>query len=126
MTVWLFTKYGFYSSVCARQGNGGHDQPADPDRLMIRARVRGHLEALQTRFPAQLATTEISETPATDYRYRMFVDKAVWTPVLVELNEEMEYDNFKSEVARHQGATGAGYEQALHDVWSIMYQLQKQ
>ena len=93
---------------------------------MIRARVRGHLEALQTRFPAQLATTEISETPATDYRYRMFVDKAVWTPVLVELNEEMEYDNFKSEVARHQGATGAGYEQALHDVWSIMYQLQKQ
>ena len=91
---------------------------------MIRARVRGHLEALQARFPTQLATTEVSETPDTDYRYRMFVDKAVWTPVLVGLSEEMEYDNFKSEVARHQGAAETNYEQALHDVWSVMYQLQ--
>ena len=55
----------------------------------------------------------------------MFVDKAVWTPVLVGLSEEMDYDNFKSEVARHQGAAGANYEHALHDVWSVMYQLQE-
>ena len=122
--MWLFTKYGFYSSVCARQGAGHHNQPVDPDRLMIRARIREHLEALQARFPTQLATIEVSETPDTDYRYRTFVDKAVWTPVLVGLSEEMEYDNFKSEVARHQGTAGAGYEQALHDVWSVMYQLQ--
>jgi len=55
----------------------------------------------------------------------MFVDKAVWTPVLLGLNEEMAYDNFKSEVARQQGATGANYEQALHNVWSVMYRLQQ-
>ena len=123
--MWLFTKYGFYSSVCARQGDGHHGQPVDPDRLMIRARVRDHLEGLQRRFPEQLAEIAISETPDTDYRYRMFVDKAVWTPVLVGLAEEMDYDNFKSEVARHQGAAGANYEHALHDVWSVMYQLQE-
>jgi len=123
--MWLFTKYGFYSTVCARQGDGSHGQPADPDRLMIRARLRGHLEALQARFPAQLAEIEVTETLDSDYRYRMFVDKAVWTPVLVELNEEMTYDNFKSEVARHQGAAGKNYGQALHDVWSVMNLLQK-
>ena len=123
--MWLFTKYGFYSSVCARKGDGHHNQPVDPDRLMIRARVRDHLEGLQMRFPEQLAEIAISETPDTDYRYRMFVDKAVWTPVLVGLAEEMDYDNFKSEVARHQGAAGAGYEQALHDVWSVMYAFQE-
>ena len=102
-----------------------HNQPVDPDRLMIRARVRDHLEGLQRRFPEQLAEIAISETPDTDYRYRMFVDKAVWTPVLVGLAEEMDYDNFKSEVARHQGSEGANYEHALHDVWSVMYQLQE-
>ena len=123
--MWLFTKYGFYSSVCARQGDGDHNQPVDPDRLMIRARVRDHLEGLQRRFPEQLSEIAISETPDTDYRYRMFVDKAVWTPMLVGLSEEMDYDNFKSEVARHQGSEGANYEHALHDVWSVMYQLQE-
>lgn len=54
----------------------------------------------------------------------MFVDKAVWTPVLVGLSEEMDDDNFKSEIARRQGPEGANYERARHDVWSVMYQLQ--
>ncbi len=49
-SVWLFTKYGFYSVVCARQGDGSHSQPVDPDRIMVRARVRRHLEALKDRF----------------------------------------------------------------------------
>ena len=55
----------------------------------------------------------------------MFVDKAVWPPVLVGLGEEIDYDNFKSEVARHQGAAGTSYEQTLHDVWSVMYAFQE-
>jgi hypothetical protein len=45
--------------------------------------------------------------------------------VLVGLNEEMDYDNFKSEVARHQGSEGAAYERSLHDVWSVMNRLQE-
>ena len=90
--MWLFTKYGFYSSVCARQGDGSPGQPVDANQLMIRARVRGHLEALQARFPEELAAINITETPTTDYRYRMFVDKAVRTPVLRGLSEEMAYE----------------------------------
>ena len=44
--MWLFTKYGCYSVVCARQGDGRHGQPADESRVMVRGRVRSHLEAL--------------------------------------------------------------------------------
>ena len=45
--------------------------------------------------------------------------------VLSGLAEETDYDNFKSEVAHHQGKAGATYEHSLHDVWSMMHKLQK-
>lgn len=123
--MWLFTKYGFYSAVCARKGNGRHGQPVDPDRIMVRARVRGHLDALKERFPNQLGACPVQESSSTDYAFRLFVDKPTWAQVLAALAEDTDYDNFKSEVARHQGRAGADYEHALHDVWSVMYKLQK-
>ncbi len=48
--MWLFTKHGFYSAVCARQGDGSHGQPVDPDRIMVRTRVPGRLDVLKQRF----------------------------------------------------------------------------
>jgi hypothetical protein len=123
--MWLFTKHGFYSAVCARQGDGKHNQPVDPDRIMVRARLRSHLEALKTRFPELFGQNEIWEFVGTDYAFRLFVEKPVWSQVLVGLNDEMDYDNFKSEVAHHQGKAGADYEHALHEVWSVMNRLQK-
>ena len=123
--MWLFTKYGFYSAVCARQGDGRHGQPVDPDRLMVRARVRRHLETLKERFPELLADSEIMESSGTDYAFRIFVDKSVWSQVLVGLNDEMDYDNFKSKVVQHQGSDGADYEHSLHKVWSVMHKLQR-
>lgn len=123
--MWLFTKHGFYSAVCARQGNGSHGQPVDPDRIMVRCRLRRHLEALRKRFPDLLAECDIHEFAGTDYAFRLFVPKSVWSQVLVGLTEEMDYDNFKSEVANHQGKAGAAYEHSLHEVWSVMHRLQK-
>ena len=123
--MWLFTKYGFYSAVCARQGDGGHGQPVDPERIMLRARLRTHLEGLKGQFPDLLGDCEIKEFVGTDYAFRIFVDKPVWSQVLVELTEDMDYDNFKSEVARFQGRDGADYEHSLHEVWSVMYRLQR-
>ena len=108
----------------ARQGNGKHSQPVDPGRIMVRARVRGHLEALKARFPDRLGNCEILDSGGTDYAYRLFVAKPAWMQVVAELAEETDYDNFKSEVARHQGKAGAAYEHALHDVWSVMNRLQ--
>ena len=123
--MWLFTKHGFFSAVCARQGNGKQGQPVDRSRIMVRARVRGHLEALQSRFPDQLGSCEILDSGGTDYAYRLFAAKLAWMQVVAELAEETDYDNFKSEVARHQGKAVAAYEHALHDVWSVMNRLQQ-
>ena len=123
--MWLFTKQGFFSVVCARQGDGRHGQPIDSARLMVRARVRGHLEALKKRWPDHLGQGDIETFAGTDYAFRMFVDKSAWSRVLAELALETDYDNFKSAVARHEGGAGSPYEHALHDVWSVMYRLQR-
>ena len=77
------------------------------------------------RFADLLGQCDIKEFVGTDYAFRIFVDKPVWSQVLVGLNEDMDYDNFKSEVARFQGSDGAAYEHSLHDVWSVMNRLQK-
>ena len=123
--MWIFTKHGFFSAVCARHGDGRHSQPVDPDRMMVRARVRSHLESLKQRFADLLGNCEIQSSAETDYAFRLFVPKARWVRVLSAMVEEIDYDNFKSEVARHQGPAGVHYEHALHDVWSVMHELQK-
>ena len=123
--MWLFTKHGFFSAVCARQGDGQHDQPVDPHRIMVRGRLRSHLEALKERFPDLLSQCKIEEFAGTDYAFRIFVDKPVWSQVLAGLAAETDYDNFKSEVASHQGQEGAAYEHSLHEVWKVMNRLQK-
>jgi hypothetical protein len=123
--MWIFTKHGFFSAVCARQGDGKHGEPIDTDRIMVRARLRSHLEALTKRFGNLLGECEIHDSAGTDYAYRLFVQKSAWTQVLAGLAEETDYDNFKSEVARHQGRAGAAFGRSLHDVWSVMHRLQK-
>lgn len=75
--MWIFTQYGFFSTVCAREGDGSADNKVDTERVMVRSRFLGHLEGLKLRFPENRGSLEIMETPATDYRYRLFVDKAV-------------------------------------------------
>jgi hypothetical protein len=123
--MWIFTKHGFFSTVCARQGDGRHGQPVDPERMMVRARVRSHLEALHQRFADLLGNFEIQASAETDYAYRIFVPKAAWMQVLSALADEIDYDNFKSAVARYQGPASVHYEHALHEVWSVMHKLQK-
>ena len=123
--MWIFTKHGFFSAVCARQADGKHGEPVDTNRIMVRARIRSHLEALKKRFPNPLGDCDIQESAGTDYAYRLFVPKSAWTQVVAGLAEETDYDNFKDEVAHHQGKEGAAYERSLHEVWSVMHRLQK-
>jgi hypothetical protein len=124
-TMWIFTKYGFFSAVCARTGDGRQSRPVDPDTIMVRARTRDHLDALTKRFADLLAACEVKEFAGTDYRYRLFVPKSQWREVVSRLADETDYDNFKSEVARHQGGAGAAYQHSLHKVWSVVRELQK-
>ncbi len=124
--MWVFTRYGFYSAVCARQGDGRHGSAVDPDRVMVRARVRVHLENLRRRFPELLGRCEVQESPRTDYRYRLFADKRAWARVVEGLAEEMDYDNFKAAVARHEGGALTPYGRSLHEVWGVMRSCQEE
>lgn len=123
--MWLFTKYGFFSVVCARAGDGSGNSPVDPDRMMIRGRLRDHLERLKARCAPRLDASDIAESRDADYRYRMFVSKEAWQAIASELAGEVDYDNFKSAVAQYQGAAGQAYDEALHDVWGVMHGLQR-
>lgn len=53
------------------------------------------------------------------------MSKPNWVRVLAELGDETDYENCKSEVARHQGEAGVAYEHSLHDVWSVMHKRQE-
>ncbi len=122
--MWIFTRYGFFSAVCARQGDGGYGQPIDHDRIMVRARMRAHLETLKNLFPGLVGQCEIHQSATSDYAFRIFVGKPAWVGVMEALARETDYDNFKSEVARYQGTSGEAYENSLHKVWSVMQKLQ--
>jgi hypothetical protein len=114
-----FAIYGFYSIASASRPDGS----LDSQTVMIRARLKDHLQNLQRRFPV-LADTKIITLPNVDYRHRIVVPKTVWVGVLSGLAEEMEWSNFKNQVARYQGKPGAAYSTALHRVWEVMERLQ--
>ena len=118
--MWLFTRYGFYSIACASKPDGS----LDTQTVMIRARMQEHLRNLQQRFPS-LASLEILELPDRDYRYRLIAPKAVWTDIVSELAKEQTWSNFKNEVALFQRGADPSYVDALHDVWEVMYRVQK-
>jgi hypothetical protein len=120
--MWMFTKYGFFSTTCAKAGSL-FDTLQDDDVMMIRARWHGHLKNLQERFP-ELADFEIVATPKNDYRYRILVPKKIWVKIATALTEEIDYNNFKSEVETFHDENNKpdeDYHHALMDVWSTMY-----
>jgi hypothetical protein len=118
--MWLFTRYGFFSIACARAKDGS----LDPKTVMIRARRKGHLDALQNRF-TEIAGLEVVSLPDRDYRYRLIAPKEIWVSGVSQLAEEQNWSNFKNEAARFQGADGADYSDALHRVWGVMYDFQR-
>jgi len=115
--MWIFTKYGFFSVVCAKDRKGN----SDPNLLMVRARERHHLEDLCFQFELK---NRIRESKKTDYRYRIIIKKEDWLKVSKALIQDIDYPNFKSEVLSYeQGNTP--YQHALHEIWGVMYSLQE-
>ena len=111
MSMWLVTTRGFYSVV---------DDTTDPDgqTLLIRARVRGDLEALGDLLPG----IEVRETPDHDYRYRTTATRSAFAEVASKLAAEIDYPNFKNAVASRQGSERA---HLYSDVWSTLLRLQR-
>lgn len=111
MIIWILTTTGFYSVV-----QKPWDQPQGT--LTIRARVRGDLEDLRAYIPDM---SDIIESEDSDYRYRAVAKRETMMAVLATLVADIEYDNFKSEVASRQGYRRAA---AYGDVWQVLYGLQ--
>ena len=110
--MWLITPIGFFSVV---------QKPSDKSRdtLTVRARVRSDLEALRDTYIPALG--EIKESPSNDYRFRAVAARANLAAAAASLIANLDYSNFKSEVAKRQGVKR---EQLYHDVWHVLYQLQ--
>jgi hypothetical protein len=106
--MWLMTKYGFYSVVQHRDR---------PDRYLIRARDKRHLETLLDAFSGQLNGPTITELTQADYRYRIEVDRSIAAEVFSRLFQSIDYPNFKDAVAKTQGHST--YTDFLLNVWSL-------
>ena len=102
--MWLFTNTGFVSAV-----SNGKD-------LMVRARDRESLEPI-----AESAKVEIIPTPQNDYPYRVIVSHEFFAKWVAHMAKNINYKNFKSEVAATRG-----YEFAhpLMQVWSVMHEVE--
>jgi hypothetical protein len=110
--MWLITPVGFFSIV---------QKPTDLEAgtLTVRARVRGDLEALREHFLPGLG--DISESLSNDYRFRAVAPRDEVAAALGSMIGTLGYSNFKSEVARVQGA---GRAHLYHQVWDVLHKLQ--
>lgn len=107
--MWLFTTRGFYSVVQHRD---------EPEKLIVRTRVREDIEALRELIPE----IEPFSGGSSDYRWRATVTKAEWVVALAQLVADLDYPNFKNAVAKQQGRDRAN---AYYAIWDEMVKLQK-
>ncbi len=110
--MWLITPIGFFSVV---------RKPTDikGKTLTVRARVKEDLQALKANFLPELG--DIQASKANDYRYRAIAPQGAVAKAMASLVEQLDYANFKNEVAKRQGQARAAL---YHDVWSDLYRLQ--
>jgi hypothetical protein len=93
--MWLITPIGFFSIVC-KPG----DQKAGT--LTIRTRVRSDLQSLKKYLPNM---GEIAEGADTDYRFRATAKRNEVAKALGKMVEQLDYQNFKHEVAKSKSYT---------------------
>ena len=102
--MWLFTKTGFVSAVYKN------------DRLEVRARDAESLESL-----AQMIDASIICTPLGDYPYRVFTTNKVFSKWVARQIADLNYSNFKSEIA---ATRGYDFAKPLNKVWSVMHDVE--
>jgi 8-oxo-dGTP pyrophosphatase MutT (NUDIX family) len=110
--MWIITPLGFFSIV---------QKPGDAatDTLTVRARVRSDLDALQAAVLPGLG--KITESKSTDYSFRATAPRALVEAAMAKLAAQLDYSNFKNQVAKVQGSKRA---HLYHDVWDVLYKLQ--
>jgi hypothetical protein len=112
--MWIFTNFGFFSIV---------QNYENAERLVVRARSKGDLQALITNHGNDLGVTlkDIDTNDTSDYRYRIHVDRPKWAIVMMKITNDIDYTNFKDSVHSKMGKERAGL---CSHVWSVMYTLQ--
>lgn len=104
--MWIFTTIGFFSVTEMQEKRGV---------LQVRARVRGDLDLLRTKYLPEL--TKTVELKNRDYPYRAYTDPACFSAAMVQIVHDLTYSNFKNEVDRVQGRSR---ELLYAKVWSVM------
>ncbi|TFG44539.1 MAG: hypothetical protein E4H41_07465 [Gemmatimonadales bacterium] len=112
--MWLITTTGFYSIV---------QKPWDEEggTLTVRARAKADLGALRSAGLPELG--EVKEDTDADYRFRAQAPCAAVSRAVQAQVDAIDYDNFKSAVAKRQGSARA---HIYHDVWDALYRIQAQ
>jgi hypothetical protein len=108
--MWIFTTLGFFSIVQKRGTNF----------LTVRARAKGDLDALRSRYLPSLTPT--SSKGGTDYPWRATVDHAAFAEAMKQMVLDVTYDNFKNAVAARQGRARAS---VYHEVWETLLDLEE-
>lgn len=107
--MWLFTNFGFFSIV----------QKPGTDFLTVRARVRGDLDTLRECYLPALSATQAKG--GTDYPWRATVVHADFAAALGRIVMDLDYSNYKNEVAARQGKSRAD---RYGKVWSALYDME--
>jgi hypothetical protein len=110
--VWLITGLGFFSIARKPDDVGA-------GTLTIRARVKSDLESLRQHCLPGLG--KIEENAGTDYRYRAKAPRGQVAEMLAQMVQDIDYENFKNEVAKTQGEHRATI---YGKVWDVLYRLQ--
>jgi len=100
--MWIFTAKSFISVVADLDSK---------DKLLVRARVDGHIQAL---FP----TAKVWKDKGADYLYRALVEKKYVMKIIASQVGSIEYPNFKESVDDWE------LHQSYLDVWHVMHTLQ--
>ena len=100
--MWIMFNNAFLSVV---------DKAPDPDQLVVRARVEGHIEAV---FP----TATVIRDASGDYLFRAFIDRADVADAMFKAVMNINYPNFKNSIKDDR------YHDACSRVWGVMSGLQ--
>lgn len=106
--MWIFTTIGFFSAV----------QKPGTNFLTIRARVKADLDNLRDKYLPELSPS-IGHI-GTDYPWRATVTHPQFAAALVKIACDVQYENFKDEVAQQQGKARA---HRYHKVWAALYDM---
>ena len=109
--MWIFTPIGFFSVI-------KKEYDAE-DEVTIRSRVKSDIETLKQHIPSM---SPIKEDRNADYWYRATAKQEDFAQTVAQLAREINYDNFKNEVAAKQGHERA---HRYGEIWSVMYELQQ-